>query len=158
MITPWFNAERSANLWAAAQSWSGTPFFARACSKGAGVDCVNLVHALFVEMGALPAPLALPEYSLDRAKHATKSQLLEFLLFTPELRGRFLLVPPAGHLRPGDILGISVGHVDHHLAVVTPWEKVCHAVQEQGVIFTELSDPHLLKRVAYVLRLMEGSV
>jgi cell wall-associated NlpC family hydrolase len=148
-----FSDERQQALWVEANRWLGTPFFPHASDQGHGVDCVNLVHEVFVALGAIPR-LSLPDYSLDRSRHSCRTQLLEFLLFTPALSGRFVMVPPC-FSRPGDILGIRSGHVDHHLALVLPWNKVIHAVEDAGVILTQANDAHLAKRVLYVLRFME---
>ena len=152
---PWFHSdERVAALWAEQQAWMGTPFVAYQESRGYAVDCVRLQKANFTAIGAIP-PLKLPAYSLDHAKHSTRTQLLDFLLHAPELQGRFMMVAPAGKRQPGDLLGIQSGRVDHHLACVNPWGEVVHAVEKLGVIRTKLDDPEIVRRTLYVLRLME---
>lgn len=155
MIQPWFQSkERQAALEVAAKAWVGTPFFAHASSRGHGVDCVQLVHALFVEIGAVP-PLELPAYTLDHAHHSTRALLLRFLLDAPALRGRFVMVPLGGPRLPGDLFGLRSGRVDHHLACALQWGHVVHAVEKHGVITHDEGDATFAKRVLYVLRLME---
>ena len=118
------------------------------------MDCVNLQHELLVAVGGIPR-LQLPAYTLDRAKHSTRSQLLHFLLTTPEIAGRFVMVPFTAPRLPGDLLGLQSGHTDHHLAMQQLWGKVVHAVEDHGVIVTEANDAKLTARTLYVLRLME---
>lgn len=117
-MKPWFREQDRQNcLWTQQQLWLGTPFFPRAQSIGTGVDCVRLQAACFVEIGAIPA-VTLPAYTLDRGKHSTRSQLLNFLLTSPELAGRFVMVPPSGPRMVGDLLSLQSGRTDHHLACV----------------------------------------
>lgn len=156
MNRPWFQSEeRRALLEAAAKRWLGTPFFPRACSCGTGVDCVNLPSEIMREIGAIPR-LKLPQYSLDHGHHNTRSQLLEYLLTTPELAGRLALVPPAGQRLPGDVLGLQSGFVDHHLAIQLKGELVLHAIP-QGVVLHPAGDRRIVNRTLYVLRLMEAN-
>ncbi|HEY0966922.1 MAG TPA: hypothetical protein VGD88_06005 [Opitutaceae bacterium] len=154
-MRPFFQAPPCQHrLWDSLKGWLGTPFFAHAASRGAGVDCVNLIHEVLVEIDAIPR-LQLPGYSLDHARHSTYPQLLLFLLTTPEIAGRFVMVPPAERLMAGDLIGIKSGRVDHHLAIVTPYAEIVHAVEGDGVIRTPLNDKKLTARTLYVLRLME---
>lgn len=156
-MTPWFtDTARQEALWAEQQRWLGTPFFPCAQSVGYGVDCVRLQRACFVNIGAIP-DITLPAYTLDRAKHVTRSQLLHFFLTTPQLAGRFVMVPPVGRRMVGDLLGLQSGRTDHHLACVDPFENVVHAIEDHGVIRTPLDDAKLTARTLYVLRLMEVS-
>ena len=157
-MKPFFHSkERQDALWLEMQTWLGTPFAAHSESKGHGVDCVRLARALYVSAGAVSPRLELPAYSLDQAKHTTDTALLRFLLTHRELRGRFIMVPPAGPKIAGDLLGIKSGRVDHHLAIVNPWGEVVHAVEDAGVIRTPLNDWKLEQRTLYVLRFMEGA-
>lgn len=156
-MRPWFESPvRQQLLWEEQQRWLGTPFFPHAESLGHGVDCVRLVRAIFVALQAIPQ-LALPAYTLDHAKHSTRTQLLQFLLTDPALAGRFVMVPTSGERMAGDLVGIRSGRVDHHLAMATPYDEVVHAVEDHGVIRTPLNDHKLIARTLYVLRLMEES-
>lgn len=137
-----------------AAAWLGTPFFAHAASRGHGVDCVNLAHELLATAGAIPR-LELPPYVLDRAKHATGSQLLAFLLTHPSLAGRFCLVPLGREKMPGDVLGMLSGRSDHHVAVVLTHGLCIHAVETAGVVRAPLDDERIADRVVYCLRPME---
>jgi len=155
-ILPFFRTDdRRAALHAEATRWMGTPFFANAAILGQGVDCVRLVHEIYVAIGACP-PLALPDYKLDHAKHSTHTQLLRFLLDTDGLRGRLAMVPPLpDKLQPGDLVGLQSGRIDHHLALVDLHGEAIHAVEDYGVIRTPLTEEKFAPRMLYALRLME---
>lgn len=157
-LRPFFqDTARQLALAQAAEAWLGTPFFHHAASPGHGVDCVRLAHELLAGAGAIPR-LELPPYSLDHAKHVTRSQLLTFLLTHPPLAGRFTLVPLGREKMPGDLLGMISGRTDHHLAVVLPHAQCIHAVETAGVVRADLEDERIRDRVVYCLRAMEGGV
>ncbi len=154
-MKPWFSApERQDAVQQAIEAWLGTPYFANNASRGHGVGCVEFVHEVWVEAGAIPR-LSLPRYQLDWAHHATSSQLVNFLLNDPALRGRLVFVPILGQHLPGDLLALRSGRLDHHLAVIGKWEKVAHAVEDHGVIMHNLDEPKFAHRVLYSLRLLE---
>lgn len=156
----WFdNAERCAALEAEALRWKGTPYAANNASCSYGVGCVELVHELWVAVGAIPR-LDLPHYETDYAHHSTQTQLLRFLLDHEALRGRLLFTPFLGRRMPGDLFGVRTGQVDHHLACALRDGRVVHSVQpsgshQGGVVINRDGDEPFAKRVLYVLRLME---
>ncbi|WP_052360956.1 hypothetical protein [Geminisphaera colitermitum] len=162
-IRPWFlpDARRDA-VDRIARSWEGTPFFPHAASRGktGGVDCVNYVHEVLVETGVIPRQ-TLPDYTLDHARHNPHSQLLRWLLAAtagPEPgfgEKTLILVPPRGHILPGDLFAIRTGLLDHHLAVAIHHAQVAHAIEGAGVTFTDQDDWRLQERILYVARIME---
>lgn len=158
-MKPFFRLpERQRALEGAARRWEGTPYFANSESLGHGVGCVNLWRALFAEVGAIPADLALPIYKTDHAHHSTESQLLRFFLEHDFFRGRMMFVPvndPHPRL-PGDLYGVRSGRADHHLAGQVLWGKVAQATEDNGVIIVEDTHTKFLPRVLYVLRLLES--
>ncbi|MFA5263050.1 MAG: hypothetical protein WC378_04440 [Opitutaceae bacterium] len=156
MIRPWFQPqERQDALESAARAWEGTPYFANAASRGHGVGCVNLVHELFFEAGAITKRIELPIYQTDYAHHSTQTQLLRFLMDHPDLTGRLLFVPVQGRRLPGDLFGVRSGHVDHHLACAVKWGKVAQAIEDHGVVIVDETEKTFASRILYVLRLME---
>ena len=62
-----------------AKSWIGTPFIAHAQVKGDGVDCANLIQAIFYNCGKIKKE-KLPKYSLDGGVHITKPYVESFFL------------------------------------------------------------------------------
>lgn len=149
-------ADRQKALDAEARSWLKTPFFPNAASKGFGVGCVNLVHEIFAAPSVAAVPrLEIPKYELDRGHHSTRSQLLEFLMNEPALKGRLVFVPLQARRLPGDLLALVSGHLDHHLAVCVLHGDIIHAVDPRGVIATQETEQEVASRILYVLRLME---
>ena len=146
--------QRQSALQTEADRWLGTPFFHGGFSIGHGVDCVRYAVGLMQHAGAFPA-IQFPRYTLDHAKHTTRSQLLHCLLDDPALAGRLVFAPIHGPRLPGDLYGCRSGHADHHLAVHLPWNRVTHAVETQGVIIHDAGDEEFRKRVLYILRPVE---
>lgn len=154
-MKPFFlQSDRQQALERAARRWENTPYFPNAASCGYGVGCVNLVHELWIEAGAIPR-LELPAYQTDYAHHSTHSQLIRFLLDHPALAGRLLFVPFQAPKLPGDLYGVRSGRVDHHLACSVMHGKIVQAVERHGVIIIPDNEEAFAKRVLYVLRLME---
>jgi hypothetical protein len=155
-LRPFFSVDnRRIALNAEAERWMGTPFFAHAAVLGVGVDCVHLVHEILVAIPAITR-LTLPDYKLDHAKHSTDTQLLRFLLDAEGLRGRLAMVPPIPEkLMVGDLVALQSGRVDHHLALVDLEREAIHAVEDYGVIRTQLTDEKFAPRILYAMRLME---
>lgn len=154
-MKPFFqNPDRQELLERTARSWERTPYFANAASRGHGVGCVNYVQELWIACSAIPR-FPLPAYQMDYAHHSTHSQLIRFLLDHPLLQGRLVFVPIRAPKLPGDLFGVRSGRLDHHLGCMAKWGKVTHAVEKQGVIFTDENDGKFAERVLYVLRLLE---
>jgi hypothetical protein len=158
-LTPWFHPDdRRAALDRIARSWEGTPFFPHAASRGpvGGVDCVNYVHEVLVEAGVIERQL-LPGYALDHARHNPHSQLLRWLLAATErsVDKALILVPPRGHILPGDLFAIRTGLLDHHLAIALFHGQVAHAIEQYGVTFSDQDDWRLQERLLYIARIME---
>ena len=128
--------------------WIGTPFHARACIKQVGVDCVNLVFAIYQAAGVIPGYLTLPShYPMDGGHHLQKSKVLDFLQDV----GVFFEVhkPDA---RPGDILLLNMGRVIHHVGIVVHEKCMIHAMSPGKVTFAQIDDPTISKRIDQVHR------
>lgn len=107
-----------ARLATACESWRGTPFRARSCVKGAtgGVDCVGFVGAVFLEIGAIPAAIAIPPYTVNHAEHSDES-LLRGWFERLEVRARVRRLDEAEAALPGDLVFPVVGRCEHHLGL-----------------------------------------
>lgn len=155
-LKPWFRiANRQEQLWDAAKKWKGTPFFANNASLGAGVGCVDLVHELWFEVGAIER-MTLPTYTLDHGHHQLRTQLLHFLLNEPQLQGRLQFVPVHSESLPGDLIACKSGHLDHHLVCALQWGKFVHSHVEYGVQILDQAERIFVERRLYTLRLMEA--
>lgn len=111
-------AEQRATIVAEARSWLGTPYHHRAEVKGAGVDCAQLLHAVYRGCGLVPE-IAIPPYPPDWHLHRGAERYLAAVLdHAVEIAG-----PPL----PGDIALWRFGRCFSHGAIVVAWPIVIHA-------------------------------
>ena len=141
--TPWHQAR----LIETARRWLGTPFVPHACIPGAGVDCVQLVAAIYWETGAID-DRQFPEYTMDGGEHRNSSQVLEWF----EASRRFQRLAPDTDIRTGDAICFRLGRVPHHVGLVLQPPLFIHAMRNYGVIESRLDDPTFAKRLVAVYR------
>ena len=115
-------SEREA-LVAAAADWLKTPFHHAARVKGVGVDCANLLCAVYFEAGLIDY-IELPEYPLDWMWHRAEERFLSEILRT---RAREIAIPESG-----DVAVFKYGRCYSHGAIVTEWPLVIHAFAALG--------------------------
>lgn len=153
--------EKRALALAVARRWIGTPFvpFARVC--GAGVDCVQLCGAFYIECG-LVDHFTPPAYHLDAGSHRETSQVLEYIETLPK-KLRLLWASPVGasEIPPviiGDLLCFKFGRIVHHVGMVisdaggpTPPEFL-HVFRRGVACACPLDDPAWLSRLVAVYR------
>ncbi len=109
--------QRAAIL-AEARSWLGTPYHHEARVKGAGVDCAQLLYAVYRHAGRIPA-FDIPHYPPDWHLHRDTERYLGFVLdHAVEIAG-----PPL----PGDIAIWKFGRCFSHGAIVLEWPRIIHA-------------------------------
>ncbi|MCX6953828.1 MAG: hypothetical protein NTV51_16895 [Verrucomicrobia bacterium] len=110
--------QRVSALRTACASWHGTPFRLRSLVKGpgGGVDCAGFVGAVFAEIGAIPAAVAVPPYALNHAEHSTAS-ILRSWFEQPAVRHRVRRVDEDEPHLDGDIVFPVVGRTEHHLGL-----------------------------------------
>ncbi|MFZ2643466.1 MAG: hypothetical protein WA117_20915 [Verrucomicrobiia bacterium] len=143
--------------------WIGTPFAPHARVCRAGVDCVQLAGAFYIETG-LVTHFTPPPYSLDAGAHRGTSQVIEYVA---GLRNEFRtlwaegdgksnrVIPP---IILGDLLGFQFGRVVHHVGIVTrdaggerPAEFI-HVFRRGVVCICPMDDVAWLSRLAVVYR------
>jgi cell wall-associated NlpC family hydrolase len=132
-VPTWFDtAERRSLLMQVARLWDGTPFFANSCAPGrdGGVDCVNLLNAIYSTCGCIPRQ-RIPRHAMDASHHdRVRSPLIEAFETWPDLAERFGrltdLSPDA--LLPGDALCFRNGHVPYHGAVMLIAGEILHVI------------------------------
>jgi cell wall-associated NlpC family hydrolase len=178
MSRPFFHSpDRLADLSAAAESWLRTPFHPRARIKGAGVDCVQLAAAIYLELGAIP-DVPFPHYTMDGGTHLTESLVISYV----EGLGCFQRIEPrwgkppssqvkqckscgpaagplprftVGEFFAGDFLGFQIGKVVHHCGVFLGGSRFIHTFKPYAVHYGNLLDPTWLKRLVTVHRPIE---
>lgn len=94
-----------------ARSWIGTPFHHAARIKGAGVDCAQLLLAVFIGCGLLAEP-AIDPYPPQWFLHQDRERMLEIV--APACEKRPVGAAPA----PGDIMLFRFGRSVSHAAIV----------------------------------------
>lgn len=104
-----------------ARTWLRTPWHHRARVKGAGVDCAQLVNAVY--HAVVGTALSEVDYSIDHFIHREGGALL------PELEAIASIVPSA---RPGDIVVYRFGRAMSHAGIVTAWPDIIHAYRVEG--------------------------
>jgi NlpC/P60 family putative phage cell wall peptidase len=109
---------------AIARTWIGTPFHDCASVKGAGVDCAQLVKAVYIEAG-LMAPFDLPHYSPQWFLHQ------EGEAFLSHVSQRCVEIA-AQQARLGDIVLYRFGRCYAHAGIVAEpgFPRIIHAYKQ----------------------------
>ena len=103
-----------------ARSWIGTPFHDDARIKGAGVDCAQLVAAVYIASGVLPE-FEVPRYTAQWFMHRSEEKLVEFVQrFGKEIAEEDAL--------PGDLVIYKIARAYAHAAIIVDWpNEIIHA-------------------------------
>jgi cell wall-associated NlpC family hydrolase len=110
-------AERARAI-AVAETWLGTPWHHEARVKGHGVDCAQILIAVYAEAGLIPDFKTAP-YPADWHLHRETPLFVQHVLeHAVEVRGAPL---------PGDMVLFRFGRQFSHGSIVTGWPMVIHA-------------------------------
>lgn len=109
---------------AAARGWLNTSFHHEARVKGVGVDCAQLLIAVFAEAG-LVAEFTPAHYPHDWHFHKDEER------YIAEISGYAHRVDTP---QPGDIALFRFGRCASHAAIVIDWPLCIHAYFGQGVV------------------------
>jgi cell wall-associated NlpC family hydrolase len=115
-----------------ARTWLGTPWHHNARVKGAGVDCAQLLIAVFRACGLAPE-IRLGYYPPDWHMHRDEPRFLRELARYADpvyLHGAAI----ADVVRPGDVAMFNFGRHAAHGAIVTAWPEVVHAYRDVGQV------------------------
>jgi cell wall-associated NlpC family hydrolase len=147
--------ERIGALSHAVNAWQGTPFRKRGRLKGAGVDCVNLVIAIYGESG-FPVRVDLPHYGLsDGLCRADAGPIIEWLEACPAFLRVGRQGEPVSPPAPGDLLCFSIGMSVHHLGVALDPLRFTHVLQGYSVGVSPTLDSTYASKLQAVYRPME---
>lgn len=126
----------------AAEGWLRTPYHPGARVKGAGVDCLMLLAAVYEEAG-VTGPIAPPPYPPDWHLHRGAERYLNGVLqYAREIPG-----PPDGpDPPPGDAVLFRFGRCFAHGAIVIDWPLLIHAYVGEGVTYARAGDGKLAGR------------
>jgi cell wall-associated NlpC family hydrolase len=112
--------ERRARVVAAAREWLGTPFHDRAQIRGVGVDCVNLVAAVY-ETAGVTGHVEIAPYSAQIMLHSADEMVVGYLL-------RYGREIEEAQARMGDVVLYRVGRSFSHAAIIVEWpSRIIHA-------------------------------
>lgn len=109
---------------ASARTWLRTPFHHEARVKGVGVDCAQLLIAVFAEAG-LVAEFTPAHYPHDWHFHQDEERYLAEISSYAHRVDTPL---------PGDIALFRFGRCASHAAIVIDWPLCIHAYYGQGVV------------------------
>lgn len=109
---------------AEALTWEGTPYHHRARVRGAGVDCANLLAAVYRDCGLIP-DLDLGYYPRDWHQHRCDEQFLKWLR-------RF--ADPVAAALPADVLVFRFGRCISHGGILLDAARILHAWSKAGKV------------------------
>jgi cell wall-associated NlpC family hydrolase len=121
-----------------AKTWLLTPWEHAARVKGAGVDCAQLLAAVYTKAGVLAAMPEIPYYPRDWHQHQN-AQVLRSIV---EKYADKVEEPVAG-----GIVLFEFGKVYSHAAIIIEWPLCIHANMKSGIVeWIDASvDPHLMR-------------
>jgi cell wall-associated NlpC family hydrolase len=108
-----------------AESWIGTPFHHEARIKGGGVDCGQLLIAVYGSLGYMPTNYQLEHYPPDFALHRDR----EWYLSIVESFAQRISAPESG-----DVVLFKWGRLFSHGGIVTEWPEIIHAWAATGLV------------------------
>ncbi len=119
-------AQRAAVL-AEARTWLGTPYHHRARIKCAGVDCAQILIAVYASVGLIDE-FDPGYYPSDFMMHRDEERYLGFVLE----RAHEVHEP-----LPGDIVLYKFGRCFSHAGIVIDWPQIIHSYRGLGVVYGE---------------------
>jgi len=113
-----------------AYTWMNTPYIQGARQKNRGIDCGNLVLAVFQEAGLIQNNYRLPYIYKDW--HRGKLKDVDVNLFKNILLKFSDIIPFEKHGR-GDVVSFFYNKIESHVAVIVDDDCIIHAVSNHGV-------------------------
>lgn len=122
-----------------ALTWVGTPYHSLARIKGVGVDCAQILCAVYEAVGLLPH-VDPGHYAPDWHLHHNEEIYIEWLT-------RYCVrLPRSVAALPGDIALFRFGRCYSHGAILLDNDVLVHAYIRRGVIVTKLNEEPLAGR------------
>lgn len=107
-----------------AKSWLGTPYHHLARVKGAGVDCAQILIAVFAGVGLIEE-FDTGNYPPDWMMHRDEERYLGFITeYADEVE-----TP-----QPGDVVLYRVGRCYSHAGIITQWPEIIHASRPDRMV------------------------
>jgi cell wall-associated NlpC family hydrolase len=116
-----------------ALSWLNTPYHSGARVKGVGVDCGQLLIAVYEAAGVIPPGDCEPgPYSPEWHLHRSEEKYLAWV--------QKYCDPAEGKPQPGDIAVFQYGRCVSHAGIVLQWPQIIHAYVGRGVILSDAGE------------------
>ncbi len=119
-----------------ALAWLGTPYHHHGRIKGVGVDCAQLLCAVFEACG-LVAPVDLGTYAVDWHLHHNEEK------FSGGMAQHAHQPDPARDIALGDVLLFKFGRTFSHGSIYVGDGLLVHAYIGRGVILSRITDEPL---------------
>ena len=129
------------------QSWEGTPYHPHARIKGVGVDCANLLLAVYERCGALPH-IDPGHYPTGWHLHRSEEMFLDWVA---RVGGHEIA---REEVQPGDVAVWRFGRTYSHGGLLIDATTVVHAYLDSGVRRNHLTDEPLGSRPVRFFRLL----
>jgi cell wall-associated NlpC family hydrolase len=110
---------------AEANRWLGTSFHDEARVMGAGVDCGQLLIAVYGACGYMPADYPVEHYPADFAMHRDREWYLGIVKE---------FAKPIETPLPGDVVLFKLGRLYSHGGIVVDWPETIHAWKPVGKV------------------------
>jgi cell wall-associated NlpC family hydrolase len=124
------------------ESWIGTPYVGWSRVKGHGTDCGQLLAAVYIETGHIPADIDLPtDYPLFIGLHRASTEYVDLVL-------RYFREIPESEVQPGDVVvwRLTGSKSYCHGAIVKSWPTyIIHAYGDKVKAANAKSRLRLLK-------------
>lgn len=131
------NPSQRAAIRIEALSWLRTPYHHGARVKHAGVDCLQLLCAVYEACGLVPH-IETPHYAQDIMLHAGTETYLA---------GLEQYAQPTDNPQLGDVAIWKFGRIFSHAGILLEDGQVVHALVSEGrVIVSRISEPPLIGR------------
>ena len=116
------DAQRDAVL-TEVKSWIGTPYRGWSAVKGAGVDCGQLIYAVYRACNLIPVVTLPKDYSLQVAQHRASTEYLSLVL-------KYFKPIREAQAQPGDVVLYMLGQAVAHAAIIVTWPD--YIIQAEG--------------------------
>jgi cell wall-associated NlpC family hydrolase len=119
----------------AANRWIATPYHPGARLRGVGVDCAQILVAVYSEAGLMPA-IDIGDYSIQVHLHKPvdedgKKQLTRYVDTILQWANEIQEIEAS----PGDLVLYKEGYAFAHGAIIVKWpDVIIHAARKVGVI------------------------
>ncbi len=116
--------QQPAAVVAEAMTWLRTPYPHNARVKGAGVDCIQILIAVYSAVGLIDDVVTgdyVPDWMLHRDEECYLAGITRYT--------HLIEIP-----KPGDIAMFKFGRTASHGAIVMEWPMIIHAYRNEGLV------------------------